>query len=229
MARSLQVPDRRAEGSLPGQPAVAPAPTSQRSQPVFPPGPPAVSSNPLALLRYARALGKDPIEFQRRRFEAYGDTYTSRVGKIVILVTREPDFIQRILVEDAHSYQKPETGLAAAQLKRVLGNGLVSSNGELWKEQRRQVQPAFGAQHVRSYATTMAEAGRRWVERWADDAELDVSEQMMGLTLQIVARLLMGEELSSEQDELAQLMRAFRASASSLSSAVPGWLPYPPR
>lgn len=218
----------RPPSSMAAAPA-GPASGSPSSGPELPPGPPAVGNNPLSLLRYASALGKDPVEFQGRRFAAYGDTYTSRVGKIVILVTREPDFIQRVLVEDAHSYQKPETGLAAAQLKRVLGNGLVSSNGELWKEQRRQVQPAFGSQHVRSYASAMVEAGRRWAERWSDGAVLDVSEQMMGLTLQIVARVLMGEEIRSEHDELALLMRAFRASAASLTSAVPAWLPYPPR
>src|SRR5688572_10305815 len=156
MSRSLAVPEARPPA--PADSGAAGAASVAGPAPVLPPGPPAVSNNPLSLLRYARALGRDPIEFQHRRFEVYGDTYTSRVGKIVILVTREPDFIQRVLVDDAQSYQKPETGLAAAQLKRVLGNGLVSSNGELWKEQRRQLQPAFGAQHVRSYASTMVAA-----------------------------------------------------------------------
>ncbi|MEY4544731.1 MAG: hypothetical protein RL685_926 [Pseudomonadota bacterium] len=210
-----------------------PRPTLDSRQPgltpQLPPGPPAVSSNPIAVLRFARELGKDPVEFQRKRFAAYGDTYTSRVGAQLTLVTRDPAHIVRVLLEDAQSYQKPETGLTSAQMKRVLGNGLVTSNGELWKEQRRQVQPAFGSQHIRGYAATMVEAGQRWVARWRTDAEIDVSEQMMGLTLQIVASVLMGEPLLSEGDELARLMRSWRASASSLSSALPQWLPYPPR
>jgi cytochrome P450 len=195
----------------------------------LPPGPPRVKNHPLALLRYGRAIAKDPIEFQRGRFETYGDTYTSCVGSISMLVTREPESFVRVLVEDAASYRKPETGIGAAQLRRLLGNGLVSSNGDFWREQRRQIQPAFGAQHLRSYAATMVDYAARWVECCADGAEIEVSGQMMGLTLQIVARLLMGRSVHSEQDEIPRLMRGFRDTAGGLSAVLPRWLPYPPR
>jgi cytochrome P450 len=195
----------------------------------LPPGPPRVRRDPLSLWRYGRALARDPIAFQRGRFETYGDTYTSRVGSITVLVTRDPDCLIQALVEDAASYQKPETGMGAAQLRRLLGNGLVSSNGDFWREQRRQIQPAFHSQHLRSYAASMVEYAQRWVERWPDGAELDVSAQMMGLTLQIVARLLMGRHVRSEQDELAGLMQGFRDTAAGVSALLPAWLPYPPR
>jgi cytochrome P450 len=195
----------------------------------LPPGPPRVGNHPIALLRYARALSTDPIEFQRGRFQTYGDTYASHVGAISMLVTREPENLQRVLVEDAANYQKPETGIATAQLRRLLGNGLVSSNGDFWREQRRQIQPAFGAQHLRSYAQTMVDYAARWVERSVDGAEIDVSAQMMGLTLQIVARLLMGRDVRSEHDQTPRLLRAFRNTAGGLSTFVPAWLPYPPR
>jgi cytochrome P450 len=194
----------------------------------LPPGPPPVN-NPIALLRYARALARDPIEFQRGRFATYGDTYSSHVGAISMLVTREPESLLRVLVEDAANYQKPETGIGAAQLRRLLGNGLVSSNGDFWREQRRQIQPAFGAQHLRSYAQTMVEYAQRWIERCADGAQIDVSAQMMGLTLQIVARLLMGRDVRSERDPTPRLMQAFRDTAGGLSAMLPAWLPYPPR
>jgi len=195
----------------------------------LPPGPPRVSRHPIALLRYGRALARDPIEFQRGRFETYGDTYSSYVGAITMLVTREPNHFVQVLVEDAASYQKPETGLGAAQLRRLLGNGLVSSNGEFWREQRRQIQPAFSAQHLRSYAQTMVDYTERWVERCAEGEELDISAQMMGLTLQIVARLLMGRDVRSERDPTPRLMQAFRNSAGGLSALLPAWLPYPGR
>jgi cytochrome P450 len=195
----------------------------------LPPGPPRVRPDPLSLLRYGRALGRDPIAFQRGRFELYGDTYTSQVGAISMLVTRDAEHLVRVLIEDAASYQKPERGIGAAQLRRLLGNGLVSSNGDFWREQRRQIQPAFAAQHLRSYAASMVEYARRWAERWHDGAVIDVSAQMMGLTLQIVAQLLMGRHVHSEQDETPRLMQAFRKSAGGLGALVPRWLPYPPR
>jgi cytochrome P450 len=194
----------------------------------LPPGPPPVN-NPIALVRYARALARDPIEFQRGRFATYGDTYSSHVGAISMLVTREPDHFVRVLMEDAASYQKPEAGFGAAQLRRLLGNGLVSSNGDFWREQRRQIQPAFGAAHLKSYAHTMVEYTERWIERCVEGAELDVSRQMMGLTLQIVARLLMGRDVRSERDPTPRLMQAFRDTAGGLSAMLPAWMPYPPR
>ncbi|HKO94407.1 MAG TPA: cytochrome P450 [Polyangiaceae bacterium] len=201
----------------------------EQALPVLPPGPPRVSNNPLSLLRYASALSRDPIEFQGKRFAAYGDTYTSHVGAISMLVTRDPDLAVRVLVEDAANYQKPVAGIGAAQLRRLLGNGLVSSNGDFWKEQRRQIQPAFAAQHIRGYAATMVDYAARWVRRWPQPAQLDVSAEMMGLTLQIVARVLMGRHVHSAEEETPRLMRAFRSSVGGLSAVLPAWLPYPPR
>ena len=110
--------------------------------PHLPSGPPPVEST-LQLLRYLRAIGGDPIAFQRKRFEEYGDTYLSVVRGIKTVVTREPGNIHRVLVSDGESYQKPETGIGAAQLRTFLGRGLVSSNGDFWRGQRRQIQPAF--------------------------------------------------------------------------------------
>jgi len=210
-------------------PALAPLLDPSFAARGLPPGPPRVRPNPLSLWRYGRALGRDPIAFQRGRFELYGDTYTSQVGSISMLVTRDPEHLVRVLIEDAASYQKAERGIGPAQLRRLLGNGLVSSNGDFWREQRRQIQPAFAAQHLRGYAATMVDYGRRWAERWHDGAVIDVSAQMMGLTLQIVAQLLMGRQVRSEQDETPRLMQEFRSTAGGLGALVPKWLPYPPR
>ena len=195
----------------------------------LPPGPPRVRADPLSLWRYGRALGRDPIAFQRGRFELYGDTYTSQVGAISMLVTRDAEHLVRVLIDDAASYQKAEQGIGPTQLRRLLGNGLVSSNGDFWREQRRQIQPAFGVQHLRSYAATMVDYARRWVDRWQNGAVIDVSAQMMGLTLQIVTQLLMGRHVRSEQDETPRRMQEFRNSAGGLGALVPKWLPYPPR
>lgn len=197
--------------------------------PHLPPGPPRVKSNPISLALYARSVGRDLLEFQRGRFDKYGDTYTSHVGSLVTLITRHPDLIQQVLVDDGASYGKPKTGIGAAQLRRFLGNGLVSSNGDFWRSQRRQVQPAFDGSHLRAYADTIVEYTRQHVGAWSPGSRVDASSEMMGLTLRIVGKVLMGKDVRSTQGDVASAMRAFRDSFGGFSAVLPKWLPYPPR
>lgn len=185
--------------------------------------------NPVSLLLFARRLGRDPIAFQRGRFERYGDIYTSRVNQLVTLVTRHPDHIQRVLVDDGDSYMKPELGIGAAELRRILGNGLLSSNGDFWRQQRRQVQPGFGASHLRAYAETMVAYTLERVRHWRVGSIIDVKGEMMGLTLSVVGKVLMGKDVRSQQSEVETAMVAFRRSFGGVSSVLPSWLPHPAR
>lgn len=185
--------------------------------------------NPVSLLLFASRLGRDPIGFQRGRFERYGDIYTSRVNQLVSLVTRHPDHIQHVLVTDGDSYLKPELGIGAAELRRVLGNGLLSSNGDFWRQQRRQVQPAFGASHLRAYAETMVGYTLERVRRWRAGSVIDVKSEMMGLTLSVVGKVLMGKDVRSQQGEVEVAMVAFRRSFGGVSAVLPRWVPHPAR
>lgn len=194
----------------------------------LPPGPPPVQ-NPLSLLLFATRVGRDPIGFQRGRFEKYGDIYTSRVNQLVTLVTRHPDHIQHVLVTDGDSYLKPELGIGAAELRRVLGNGLLSSNGDFWRQQRRQVQPAFGASHLRAYAETMVAYTLERVRRWRRGSVIDVKSEMMGLTLSVVGKVLMGKDVRAMQGEVEAAMLAFRRSFGGMSLVLPRWVPHPAR
>jgi len=185
--------------------------------------------NPVSLLLFASRLGRDPIAFQGGRFERWGDIYTSRVNQLVTLVTRHPDHIQRVLVDDGDSYMKPELGIGAAELRRVLGNGLLSSNGDFWRQQRRQVQPGFGASHLRAYAETMVAYTLERVRHWRVGSVIDVKSEMMGLTLSVVGKVLMGKDVRSQQSEVETAMVAFRRSFGGVSSVLPRWVPHPAR
>jgi len=183
--------------------------------------------NPISLLLFASRLGRDPVAFQRGRFERYGDIYTSRVRDVVTLVTRHPDHLQRVLVDDGDSYQKPTEGIGAAELRRVLGNGLLSSNGDFWRQQRRQVQPAFGVAHLRAYAETMVTYTEERVQKWRAGSTIDVKSEMMGLTLSVVGKVLMGKDVRAQQSEVEAAMVAFRRSFGGVSSVLPSWVPHP--
>lgn len=185
--------------------------------------------NPVSLLLFASRLGRDLLGFQAGRFARYGDIYTSRVNGLVTLVTRHPDHIQQVLVSDGDSYLKPELGIGAAELRRVLGNGLLSSNGDFWRQQRRQVQPAFGASHLRAYAETMVAYTLERVHSWRVGSVIDVKSEMMGLTLSVVGKVLMGKDVRAQQGEVEAAMVAFRRSFAGAGSVLPRWVPHPTR
>src|SRR5690349_19684869 len=108
-----------------------------------PPGPPRVTENPLALLAYMRRMRREPVGRVQERFERYGDIYYAPFLKRDVYVLRHPDHIQEVLLTQAGTFEKPSEGLTARVLRRLLGEGLLNSNGDLWRRQRRLIQPAF--------------------------------------------------------------------------------------
>ena len=93
-------------------------------------------------------------------------------------------------------------GLALQRTKVVLGEGLLTSEGELHKRQRRLAQPAFHRDRITRYGQVMVEKTLRARERWRDGEEIDVAHEMMRLTLAVVATTLFGADVDDEADEI---------------------------
>src|SRR5439155_2687688 len=104
-----------------------------------------------------------------------------------------PDDIQDILVRHAGRFIK---GPAMRQSKVTLGQGLLTSEGDLHRRQRRLISPAFHPNRVQSYAQTMVCYTREFTSNWRDGQTLDLKEHMTRLTLRIVAKLLFDAEIA---------------------------------
>ena len=193
---------------------------------VTPPGPPPVKNNPVHLIRYARAFQKDPVEFVRGRFEKYGDIYYTSFRDVPLYVLRHPEHIREVLVTKGQSFQKPETGLTARQLRRFLGNGLVNSNGDFWRKQRRMINPAFARRRLEGLAPIMVDKTLALRERWRPGTTFDVGDEMMRLTLNIVTRALFDHDSEEDSDVVAGALDAFR-NMSGTASFLPDWAPTP--
>ncbi len=191
-----------------------------------PDGPPPLSRNPLRLVKYVNDIRKDSIGFVGERFRLYGDMYYAPLGKTRLYVTRHPDHIREVLQTQGQKFGKTTTGNAARQLHRVLGDGLLNSNGELWKRQRKLINPAFHKRRIESHADAMVSATREMVDGWADGEVVDVSRAMMELTLRIVARILFDHDPAGETDAVAGAMRAFRDLLGT-PALLPEWVPLP--
>jgi cytochrome P450 len=191
---------------------------------VRPPGPPPVTRHPLSLLRHARAMGADPTDVVQSRFDRYGDLYHLRFLGRDVYVTRHPEHIQQVLIGQAEHFSKPRDGLVARQLGRLLGQGLLNSDGALWRAQRRMIQPAFRRERLDAYALFMAHFAQAFAASLRDGEEIDVSRSMIELTLRIVTKALFDREDAADNDRVRRATEAFRR-AFGIAALLPSFVP----
>jgi cytochrome P450 len=141
---------------------------------------------------------RDPAGTYIQSFERYGDI--SRVelrgaGHVVSHFVAHPDYVQHVLQDNQHNYRKAWTYLP---LRAFLGDGLLTSDGDLWLRHRRMLQPAFHRRVLDSFGTAMLQACNALRDRWESRKEqepLDMGTEMARLTLDIVGRALFGADL----------------------------------
>jgi cytochrome P450 len=165
----------------------------------FPPGPPARF---FGLAAYP-AFSGDRLGALARLAREYGDIVMFRVGPQRMALLNHPDYVEDVLVTRARLFKK---GRALERAKRLLGEGLLTAEGDAHLRQRRLVQPSFHKQRVAGYADTMVAHASRMAARWRDREELDVTAQMNQLTLTIVGDTLFGTDVESDAISVRQAL-----------------------
>jgi cytochrome P450 len=150
------------------------------------------------------------VEFARRRLpfmvesaEKYGDIVFFKVGNERIYLFNHPDLIRDVLVTNQKNFTKSR---ALVRAKRVLGEGLLTSEGEFHLRQRRLAQPAFHRDRILAYGRSMVDYADRTSSRWGNAQSLDVHQEMMRLTLAIVARTLFSADVENEASEIGDAL-----------------------
>src|SRR3712207_6641008 len=146
---------------------------------------------------------RDPLNFLARLAREYGDVVRFRVGPQTAFFLNHPDYVRDVLVTHHERFHK---GRALKRAKRLLGEGLLTSEEEFHRRQRRLAQPAFHRQRINSYGSVMAEYAERAGERWRDGETLDVSAEMMRLTLAVVGKTLFDADVESDADEVGEAL-----------------------
>jgi cytochrome P450 len=171
------------------------------AHPSLPPGP---RGDPL--LGSARALmRKDVLTRYREWWTEYGDIVYVKLGPRPGYVLFHPDHVHHVLVANQRNYVK---GPGYDGFRMLAGQGLVTSDGELWRRQRRLMQPPFTATASGRFAPMMAEAVETMLEAWQVAAErelpLTMDEEMRHLTMSVIARALFSIDLDKELKDIGQ-------------------------
>lgn len=160
--------------------------------------PPGLDHNLLwyALRRFRPA---DPIALFSHLAEKHGDIAHYRLGPEHIVFINHPDYIREVLVVQHDNFIKERT---QQRTKMLLGNGMITADGHAHRVQRRAAQPAFHRQRIMGYAGTMIAHTAEVIASWRDGETRDIAQDMMQLTMGIVAATLFDTELGSEVAKL---------------------------
>src|SRR5215471_1282249 len=175
---------------------------------------------PLALLSQIlpSVFQFDSLAFTLSVSRRYGDIAYYRFGPLNVYHLCHPDLAQQILVEQQERFRKPE--LLRHALGPFAGEGLFTSEGAAWKQQRKLMQPAFHHRQLAAYGNVMVTQTLGVMDSFAEGHVREISSGMAELTLTIVTKCLFGAELPSELTEIRGAMVAMLAAASRRASSI---------
>ena len=185
---------------------------STLAPPKSPPGPPQQW-----LFGNLREFGRDRLGTLSRWAQEYGDVVWARFGPRTVVFLNHPDLVEEVLVNQNRKFIKH---YRLRDATRTLGQGLLISEGEFWRGQRKLAQPAFHRERIAAYGQLMVELTERMLLGWADGQVRDAQDDMMRLTLEIVAKTLFDAEIGGDSAEVSAamdtLMQAFVVRTASL-------------
>jgi cytochrome P450 len=180
----------------------------------------------LAAQAFPRLLPFDPQAFYLHIARTFGDLAYYRAGPLKVYQVNHPDLIRQVLVDRADKFHKAR--FITRALKPLAGHGLLTSDGDLWRQQRKLMQPAFHHKHVASYADIMVSHATRMLDSFRDGEAREIHSDMMKLTLGVVVKSLFGTDLTDDGDHIGQLMTTvLDATNARVINAfqIPYWVP----
>src|SRR5207253_7662620 len=141
-------------------------------------------------------FNRDTLGFVER-CRNHGDVVRMRFLYLTAYFLYHPDDIEYVLSTNAKNFIKSRS-VRSPFFQRLVGNGLLTSEGEFWRRQRRLAQPAFHRQRISGYGDVMVEHTTHLISSWSDGETRDIHQDMMRLTLEIVVRTLFSSDVSGD-------------------------------
>ncbi len=181
---------------------------SQRKLPPGPRGWPILGNIPLP--------GADWLAGFERAARTFGDVVYFQFLHVPMILLVHPEAIESVLLTNPANFLKSRDYRALA---KVLGNGLLTSEGDVWRAQRKMLQPAFRRENILSYAPVMAGCAESMLGRWRDGETRDLHQEMMALTLDIVGKALFGADVLRSADRVGSALE----TAMKQFTHIAGW------
>ena len=164
----------------------------------WPPGPPTGLRSVLPI-----AIGRDALGFLTGLARTYGDVAHTRAAGEHIVLLNNPQMVKDVLVTHQRNFRK---GRGLERARKLLGDGLLTSEGDTHLRQRRLIQPAFHKERIASYAEAMTTCAERVQGEWRDGATVDAAAEMMRLTLAVVGRTLFDADVEAKARDVGEAL-----------------------
>lgn len=170
------------------------------------------------------------LKFVSECWQEYGDIFEVQVGPKKLVMVIHPDHVRHVTITNAQNYEKLESYDGVR--KYVIGDGLVTSTGELWKRQRRLMAPFYTPRGVQDFADiflrdTLATAAR-WEELAAEQTQVEMFDEMALVTASIVLKAIFSTETTQDIlkiKECVETMINYAGSGRTNSFKLPDWVP----
>jgi cytochrome P450 len=166
--------------------------SSSSSSIAYPPGPHSILPHKLL-----RQFIHNPIKTLMDIAYTYGDIAHFKFGRQHVYLINNPNYIEDILIRNYKNFIKSR-GLQVS--KRLLGEGLVTSEGEYHDRQRKIIQPAFHPNHIKEYGGIMTTYAVNMCQRWKDGITLDIHKEMINVTSAIISKAVLGSDIKPEEE-----------------------------
>jgi len=172
---------------------------------------------------------RDRIGYITDAKNTHGNVVKFNWGIFPILLINEPDLIQQVLVTEAHNFTK---GPILTNNRAFFGHGLLSSEGNYWKRQRKLASPAFSSKRLEEYAQIMVEHGAAMLEHWHGGQIVEIQQEMTKLTLGITTKTFFDSEINAYDQDLENTINTLEESLAQRINNIPmlmlpDWLPFP--
>ncbi|MDF0675898.1 MAG: cytochrome P450 [Nitrospira sp.] len=184
------------------------------------------------LLGHLGAFKRAPLETIYGWWRRHGDALRFRLGPKTLYLLSHPNLVEEIFVQQSDRFVKVYDPQRPVGLALVLGNGLVTSSGEVWKRHRRIIQPVFHRSRMAAMADRMAQVGEQRVAGWADreGQPVDIAAEMMQLALEVISQTMFTTSMAQHIGQISHALRvslkyAFDSFHNPLR--LPSWVPTP--
>jgi cytochrome P450 len=182
------------------------------------------------LLGHLGAFRQRPLESLSAWWRRHGDAIRFRLGPKTFYLFSHPNLAEEVLVKQSDHFVKVYNPRRPHGLALVLGNGLVTSSGEVWKRHRRIIQPIFHRSRMAAMADRMAQVGEHRLASWKDQAgsTIDIAAEMMQLALEVISQTMFTTSMAQHIGQISHALQvsikyAFDSFSNPLS--LPLWVP----